>query len=68
MTTYSDNDLTKLKTAYASGRSSVTLSSGDQISYRSLAEMERAIRRIEAELSPKPRRRLGYRMSVGRGI
>jgi precorrin-4 methylase len=66
---YSEQQLQELKKAYGSGMTRVRLSSGDEITYRSLAEMERAIRTIEKALNPAPkRRRFGYTMQVNKGL
>ncbi|MDP5205801.1 phage head-tail joining protein [Alishewanella sp. SMS8] len=66
---YSDQQLQELKKAYASGLTKIRLSSGDELSYRSLEEMERVIRNIEQQLNPAPKpRRMGYVMRVNKGL
>ncbi|CAM3897510.1 phage head-tail joining protein [Rheinheimera salexigens] len=66
---YSETQLQELKKAYASGMTRVRLSSGDEISYRSLVEMERVISTMEKALAPnKKRRRFGYAMQVNKGL
>ncbi|MBV2127930.1 phage head-tail joining protein [Arsukibacterium indicum] len=66
---YSEAQLKALKEAYASGATTVRLSSGDQISYRSLQEMKEIIRTMEVSLATnKPRRRMGYTMRVNKGL
>ncbi|WNO60881.1 phage head-tail joining protein [Rheinheimera sp. MMS21-TC3] len=66
---YSETQLQELKKAYASGMTRVRLSSGDEISYRSLVEMERVISTMEKALAPtKKRRRFGYAMQVNKGV
>ena len=66
---YSETQLQELKKAYASGMTRVRLSSGDEISYRSLVEMERVISTMEKALAPPPkRRRFGYAMQVNKGV
>jgi precorrin-4 methylase len=66
---YSETQLQELKKAYSSGMTRVRLSSGDEITYRSLAEMERVITQMEKALSnKKTRRRFGYAMQVNKGL
>ena len=66
---YSQEQLQELKNAYASGLTKIRLSSGDELSYRSLEEMEKVIRHIEQQLSPTPRRRrMGFAMRVNKGL
>jgi hypothetical protein len=66
---YSEQQLQELKKAYSSGMTRIRLSSGDEITYRSLKEMERAIKNIERALNPAPRRRrFGYAMQVNKGL
>jgi len=66
---YSQEQLQELKNAYASGLTKIRLSSGDELSYRSLEEMEKVIRHIEQQLSPAPkRRRAGFVLRVNKGL
>ncbi|KRS22824.1 hypothetical protein AAY72_01550 [Alishewanella sp. WH16-1] len=66
---YSQEQLQELKNAYASGLTKIRLSSGDELSYRSLEEMEKVIRHIEQQLNPAPkRRRAGFVLRVNKGL
>lgn len=66
---YSEEQLAEIKKAMASGLTKVRLASGDELSYRSLAEMKEVVRTIEKNLgTPKPRRRMGYAMRVNKGL
>lgn len=66
---YSEQQLQELKKAYGSGITRIRLSSGDEITYNNLADLERAIKNIERALNPAPkRRRLGYAMQVNKGL
>lgn len=61
--------LQDLKRAYNLGQTKIRLSSGDEVTYRSLDEMDRIIRRLEAQLSPKKkRRRFGVQLRVNKGL
>ncbi|PKM17419.1 MAG: hypothetical protein CVV11_19870 [Gammaproteobacteria bacterium HGW-Gammaproteobacteria-15] len=66
---YSEAQLEEIKKAMASGLTKVRLSSGDELTYRSLAEMKEVVRTIENNLgNKKPRRRMGYAMRVNKGL
>lgn len=66
---YSEAQLQEIKQALASGLTKVRLSSGDELTYRSLAEMKEVIRTIEKKLSNnKSQRRMGYTMRVNKGL
>lgn len=69
MTIYTQDMLDALKTAYASGRLSTSYN-GNTVTYHSLAELERAMARIQGELdaaagTPRPRQ---VRINTRRGI
>ena len=64
---YTQDQLDRLKRAYASGLDYVQTATGERMQYRSRAEMKRVIEEIEAELTPARRRRLGLRLSIGKG-
>lgn len=53
---FTSEQLSALKSAYARGVSEATLPDGSRIRYRSLEEMERVIRRIEDDLGINDRR------------
>lgn len=66
---YSEAQLQQIKDAYALGATKVRLSSGDELTYRTLEEMEKIIRRIEQSLAVnKPRRRMGFALRVNKGL
>ncbi|MEJ6397035.1 phage head-tail joining protein [Yoonia sp. 208BN28-4] len=59
MSAYSTNDLAELKANYAKGISEI--SRGDErVKFRSLAEMERVINRVEASLTGTKRTSVRY--------
>lgn len=62
---FTQAQLDALKGAYASGVKTVQ-HDGKMVTYRSFAEMERAIERMEGELNAKPRRQI-IRMGSSRG-
>ena len=66
---FSEANLQKLVEAYQSGMTKVRLSSGDEITYRSLDQMERIIKTAQQQLaSSKKPRRFGYAMRVNKGL
>lgn len=58
---YTQDDLARLRRAYADGAKSVTLADGSNTVYRDLKELAQAIRQVKAELDTAdgaaPRRR-----------
>lgn len=65
---YTADQLAALREAYASGVLEVTYSDGRKVRYQSMADMERAISRIERVLTPSSQRVNSYNPTFDRGI
>lgn len=60
-------DITALKTAIGSGAQSVTYSDGSSVSYRNLNDMRTLLKMIEAEVSPPAAPIRAFRVSPRSG-
>lgn len=67
MADYTDEQLAAIRRAFASGVTRVR--HGDsETSYRSLEEMERILKTVEADRSGAPKRRVGYTRQTSKGL